>query len=635
MRWGVAPDASYHEVTLPWGRVAEHADALLIPPLLERKLARRTYPVGLFDGDGAPIQTSTLANFKSRFAPLDAPLEGSREAAETLPGRWLFGGLLRPQFGHILTNALGRIWAVDDALDGAVFFPDRQRTPSCTLYPAMAEALHLPGTHRVAHGPLRVEPLVVAPDLFSEALDCQPAQSYRDWWRDRMGGRSGRRRLYLSRRALSESHGRVLCEDVLEENLARAGYEIIAPELLSLTDQVALYRDAAQIISTDNSALHLLAFAAPPDAELTVIQRRPGVPENLRNHLVAFFGDRVRFIDVLRHTWFAETDKHQMMHAAKTELDYAALGAELMEAGAVSSETDWKVPSPDEVGESLQAAGRPGARYVARAPGDSTAKTAPAMSRRDAGREQALATEHDEVETLSPQGAPEIAGMRYLRVISELHGLLEPRWYLEIGTNKGRSLERANCNFVAVDPDFILEKPIKPVAAEEMFYFQKTSDAFFASGFCEQFGIEFDLAFLDGLQQYEFLLRDFMKAEKLMTPSGTVLLHDCCPTSVEMTARKQTRGNWTGDVWKTLLILQRFRPDLEIMVTTARPTGLVIIRGLDPANTVLDEAYDEITAEFDGLEMAALPGGISGYYEQIDLISPRTALARIAEARAG
>ena len=72
MRWGVAPDASYHEVTLPWGRVAEHADALLIPPLLERKLARRTYPAGLFDGDDAPIQTSTLANFKSRFVPLDA-----------------------------------------------------------------------------------------------------------------------------------------------------------------------------------------------------------------------------------------------------------------------------------------------------------------------------------------------------------------------------------------------------------------------------------------------------------------------------------------------------------------------------------------------------------------------------------
>ncbi len=227
---------------------------------------------------------------------------------------------------------------------------------------------------------------------------------------------------------------------------------------------------------------------------------------------------------------------------------------------------------------------------------------------------------------------PAMDGIRYVRVLSRMHRFLKPKWYLEIGTFAGRSLAHAQGNFVAVDPQFRFKKPLAHPAADEMFLFQKTSDDFFASGFVARNGITFDLAFLDGLHHFEVLLRDFINTEKLMTRGGIVAMHDCCPGSVEMTSREQVRGPWTGDVWKTLLILLRHRPDLKIDVAKAAPTGLVIIRGLDPENRDLDNAYDALVKEYQALQLDDIDGGLDGFYREVPLVDPEELLIEIGAA---
>jgi hypothetical protein len=164
-----------------------------------------------------------------------------------------------------------------------------------------------------------------------------------------------------------------------------------------------------------------------------------------------------------------------------------------------------------------------------------------------------------------------------------------------------------------------------------MYIVQKTSDDFFASDFIRRNRISFDMAFLDGLHYFEFLLRDFMNAEKAMSKDGVILLHDCCPTTYRMAERERPKGLWSGDVWKTLLILLRHRPDLDIQVANAAPTGLTVIRNLDPKNKTLEKVYDKVVAEFADKALSDFEGGLGGLYRHFDLKSPETVVASLPE----
>jgi hypothetical protein len=47
-----------------------------------------------------------------------------------------------------------------------------------------------------------------------------------------------------------------------------------------------------------------------------------------------------------------------------------------------------------------------------------------------------------------------------------------------------------------------------------------------------------------------------------------------------------------------IAVLHAFRPDLEVNVVDVAPTGLGIIRGLDPNSTVLTHQYNEIVEQY-------------------------------------
>ena len=47
-----------------------------------------------------------------------------------------------------------------------------------------------------------------------------------------------------------------------------------------------------------------------------------------------------------------------------------------------------------------------------------------------------------------------------------------------------------------------------------------------------------------------------------------------------------------------LEVLARYRPELVVLPVDTEPTGLLLVLGTDPQNTVLADHYDEIMAEF-------------------------------------
>jgi hypothetical protein len=195
---------------------------------------------------------------------------------------------------------------------------------------------------------------------------------------------------------------------------------------------------------------------------------------------------------------------------------------------------------------------------------------------------------------------PRAEGMPYLRFLRRMHLHLKPEWYLEIGTNKGRSLARAPGKAIAVDPAFIVNTDVVQ-DRPQLHMFRQTSDDFFASGVASRLAPRIDMAFLDGLHLFEFLLRDFINTEKLCSRDSVIAIHDVVPITYLAAERDWDRSrtaDWTGDVWKIVPVLRAYRPDLEIIVADCAPSGLLLVTGLDPENDVLTTAYDDILSEW-------------------------------------
>jgi predicted O-linked N-acetylglucosamine transferase (SPINDLY family) len=204
-----------------------------------------------------------------------------------------------------------------------------------------------------------------------------------------------------------------------------------------------------------------------------------------------------------------------------------------------------------------------------------------------------------------------VAGMRmpgpnYQEVLADIHALVRPRIYLEIGVSNGLSLAHAGQaqRAIGIDPAPELRVALPPCAQ----VFRETSDEFFGRrdvrALCD--GHAIDLAFIDGMHQFEFALRDFINVERHCAPGATILMHDCYPLDRRSAQREQRTEFWSGDIWRALLALKKYRPDLRIATIACTPTGLCVVRGLDPASRVLAERYDEIVGELGALDYGVL-----------------------------
>ena len=227
-------------------------------------------------------------------------------------------------------------------------------------------------------------------------------------------------------------------------------------------------------------------------------------------------------------------------------------------------------------------------------------------------------------------------GMDYREFLAKLAKGMGCERYFEVGVNTGSSIRYIDAASIGVDPEFRLQFEV--VGKKPMLQlYQMTSDDFFAAhDLTKLFGGSFDLAFLDGMHHFEFLLRDFINTEPHAHKDSVVLLHDCFPVNAEMTERERSprqrkdqkyRGLWTGDVWKLIPILKRFRPDLDITCTNCKPTGLAVIGNLDPKNTVLSKNYDAIVKEF--LTQDMTDESIGSYFEQSKFKAPEMVLEAV------
>ncbi|RYF20900.1 MAG: class I SAM-dependent methyltransferase [Oxalobacteraceae bacterium] len=199
-----------------------------------------------------------------------------------------------------------------------------------------------------------------------------------------------------------------------------------------------------------------------------------------------------------------------------------------------------------------------------------------------------------------------VVAMDYYRVLKQIHAIVQPRTYVEIGVRHGESwqLVGPDTHSIGIDPAPAIRYNITGNGK----LFEGTSDAFFAQydprALLEQMPI--DLAFIDGMHLFENALTDFINIERSCHPGSHILIHDCLPIDAVTSARERTTAVWSGDVWKLIVCLTKERPDLRILVLDTAPTGLAVVTNCDPKSTHLSSRLDTIKQQYTQVPYATL-----------------------------
>lgn len=329
---------------------------------------------GVLDSDGRYCPHGALWR---KYRPLTTAPQMPAKVETTLPGRWLWGGVLWAHFGHFLVESSARLWALaelEKPVDGILFMPKR---------PAVGEAVRgfqrdfiglmapdLP--IRVAAEPMRVEELVVPGQGFGLGKITSGTRKFRDaihaqFARDVKP--EGPEKIYISRSKLGLGKGGLLGEELLEELLMAEGYEIFHPQEHDIATQLARYKAAKRVIAADGSALHLFAMVGRADQPVAMILRRQSGANNLLAQNVATFcGSTPVVIGALRTEW-VKADQKVSNRLSFGELNHEVLGRALGETGFVRKGLDWPVLSEKERQQVLRDKGLGGNEDFVEEPG--------------------------------------------------------------------------------------------------------------------------------------------------------------------------------------------------------------------------------------------------------------------------
>lgn len=240
--------------------------------------------------------------------------------------------------------------------------------------------------------------------------------------------------------------------------------------------------------------------------------------------------------------------------------------------------------------------------------------------------------------------------------LRELHRLGQPRTYLEIGVNTGKSLALSRVPSIGIDPAFTVTTQLRgdiqlAKATSDDFFARPDPIAHFRGGRNPWRNLRrgrpilgrwrdrtvIDMAFIDGMHLSEFALRDFMSVERFSTWSTVIVFDDMLPRSVEEAARDRVTGEWAGDVYKVAAVLREHRPDLTVLTVDTEPTGVMVVLGADPTNPALRERYAAIEAAIITPDPQVVPGAVIARQGALDpdrlVASPAWAMLRSARGK--
>lgn len=296
-----------------------------------------------------------------------------------LSGRHLFGGWIRPHFGHFLLESTPRLWVLDemsDEIDGVVFIPFRSggARKARNRYRPLLDIFTGGKPLNIISKPTQVEELIVPDPGFGHGIRITGSPRYRAFLRaqiEKAIAANGPERLYISRTQLLDKRGGVFGESQIEALLEKDGFTIFHPQLFSAEEQLAHYSAAREIVCLDGSALHMAAYAIQPGTRVGMIfRRRAGLLKGLVSQLETFGDAEVICLDALRNSWVDENARRVDFRSIG-ELDLPRLQAMLTDAGFLSSQPKVQDLTSAEIAEIIDGMNRGPMRPVALEPAQS------------------------------------------------------------------------------------------------------------------------------------------------------------------------------------------------------------------------------------------------------------------------
>jgi len=182
-------------------------------------------------------------------------------------------------------------------------------------------------------------------------------------------------------------------------------------------------------------------------------------------------------------------------------------------------------------------------------------------------------------------------GPDYRHWLRWFHDQVRPTYYCEIGTASGESLGFVlpDTFAIAIDPKYRITSSVSGWCR----LVRLPSDNFFSSSQATTIfsSARLDLSFIDGLHTCDQALRDFCNIERRSHQHALVLFHDVFPFCEAVATRRRNTLFWTGDVFKSMLVLSELRPDLRIGIIPCYPSGIAIVTNLNSESRADWELY--------------------------------------------
>lgn len=251
----------------------EYDSVTLTPCSLDPAVPSKTR-LGAFASDG-----TFLHSFRMLRSIHASPIEEFPDAVEDqLTGTFVYGGVMRPHYGHFLMESLARAWFLREFPDLPILWHTANGKGSLSAWRREIFAL-LGISEERFH-------FVLRPTAVQRVLLPDPG-SVLERWLDPMHARAlgvfpfakypqSGRRVWLSRSRLPTHLQRIAGEAELETKLAEGGWSIVHPEQLTVREQLASMADAEEIAGFEGSAFYTLLLADHVQARITMYRRGRG-----------------------------------------------------------------------------------------------------------------------------------------------------------------------------------------------------------------------------------------------------------------------------------------------------------------------------------------------------------------------
>lgn len=245
---------------------------------------------GLYFEDGNLIPESAFfyyrgANFgnllKSPGIPTPGKIDPKQYVFKDIEYQILFAGILGTHYGHFITDHVSRLWPLDRlAPTTPLLFCPQSDLVFTKAYISklfkmggLCSQRFLKPTH---------------PVRFRTALVPEPSLQYNqrihichDWFHRRVrvnmeipNWPAPNDRVYLTRTRLGQTKWKIKNEEILEEQLSQFGYQIVAPETLSIEEQIQIFNSRATVLGSIGSSFHTTLFAtSQPGKRIGVLSR--------------------------------------------------------------------------------------------------------------------------------------------------------------------------------------------------------------------------------------------------------------------------------------------------------------------------------------------------------------------------